>query len=815
VIEALASLGVFVAVPLTGRRALGRLGSPIPAIARASLWISAGVALWSVPLLVSLMLAVYRPELLGVAGWLTVVLFVIRRRPSMPRAPRLTPTDLVVLIGLTGAALLIAAYPADPFATGWDMGTYANHAVYMVNHGRLDVPYPWPAGESAPPGFWPPGNIFATEPAMTVRFANLWPAWLAQTWAATGYEGLVRLNVVVGFLALLAIYGLARRFVDPRVAALAVLFLAFNPAQVWVTRQTLSEVPTQLLIWAALLLLTASLWRGQRHWALWAGLLVGLAAFVRVDAFLLLPLVLMAHALHNIIGPEGALRRAPRWQDFYMGALPVFAMALAYYAIFSQPYLIELTRQMLMIAMLAAVGAIALIVSRWPRVVALARVVLAQRVVVLGLLAALAVLTAYAHFVRPALPPFARFDAPGFFFDGMRTHFEDALPNLGLYLTPAVVWGALLGWSAVFVAAIRRPRRTILVPLLVVALGCTAVYVWNQAVWPYHFWAIRRFIPVIIPALLIFAAVAGSITLSRLPALGRRIALAAGASLLATYTLWIGLPTYTVAERQGTYVALAEFAPMLPRTGQILAVDGIYEAQHYWMPLYLAFDRPIVQVDPATEAGRAQALAMLADASSANPVPLITSAHDFRMDSIEGRRTVTTSWSGTVITETVDPVPRSTRTETVTLTFIKATGVNTLGVAFGGTREWVAAASGFHAPQVIDGTSLRWTDGHGRLSIPVLGSDDPSTLTITLADTGPDGADLRVVLNGVTLFDGSVQPGPWTAEYELDGRVHLSVGDTIEVEIISSVFQSDAIGEDEQRTLGVLVEAVTLVADGP
>lgn len=50
----LLSASVFVAVPLTGRLALGRLGTPIPIVARPALWVAVGLAIWSVPLLLSL-----------------------------------------------------------------------------------------------------------------------------------------------------------------------------------------------------------------------------------------------------------------------------------------------------------------------------------------------------------------------------------------------------------------------------------------------------------------------------------------------------------------------------------------------------------------------------------------------------------------------------------------------------------------------------------------------------------------------------------------------------------------------------------------
>jgi hypothetical protein len=812
VIAVLASAGVFVAVPLTGWLALGRVTMPVPAIARPSLWVSAGLAIWSVPLLLSLVLGVYRPELIGGAGWVVAAVIVARRGVARPRFARLRTRDRIVLAGVLLAATLAAAFPADPFISGWDMGTYASHAVYMANHGRLDVPYPWPATESLPPGFLAPGNVFATEPTMTVRFANLWPAWLAQTYAATGYEGLIRLNVVLGLFALLAIYGLARRFVSARIAAVAILFLALNPAQIWVTRQTLSEIPTQLLIWCGLLLLTAYVARGRPGWGLWAGILLGVSAFVRIDALLLVPFLLIGHALWNVLQPDGYGRPRPTWRWVYLGSMPLFGLALAYYGLFSRPYLVDNATEVLAIAALAIAGVIGLALTQYPPVMRLARAALAKRALVIGLLGILAVIALYAYFVRPILPPFAVIDAPGAIFDGARSYIEDALPNLGNYLTPGIVLGALVGWSLVFLIATRRSRSSVLAPLLIIVLGCTAVYVWNQAAWPNHFWAIRRFIPIIIPAMVVFAGAAAAVALARLSRPGRRLAFRVSVIALALYTAFIGLPSYSVAERQGSYAALQEFASALPPSDQIVALDGIYEAWRYWMPLYLAFDRPIVPLDPSTEAGRDEALARLAAASEDHPVTVITAAHDFRMDAVEGGRVLEREWVAPVMAETVRPVPRTVADEHVTLTVIQATGVNTMGVAFGGSPQWVAAVSGLHPAELIDGRPLRWTNGHGRISIPIYGDSAPTRLSISLADTGPDGGALRIALNGATLFDGVVSPGPWSAEFELGGIADIQQGDTADIEIISDVFQQDpGMQIDHETSFGVQVDRVTFL----
>ena len=172
-ITALLSLGVFVAIPFTGRAALGRLDPYVPGVARPSLWIGAGAAIWSMPLLGTVAAGVYNPEILGAAGWIAAMVLgyrAARHYPTLVRGLSIRRADAVVLVGLLAAAGLAAAFPADPFVTTRDQTTYASHAIYIANHGQLDVPYGSPPSNPATEATLPPGNIYLTHPSMTVRF---------------------------------------------------------------------------------------------------------------------------------------------------------------------------------------------------------------------------------------------------------------------------------------------------------------------------------------------------------------------------------------------------------------------------------------------------------------------------------------------------------------------------------------------------------------------------------------------------------------------------------------------------------------------
>jgi hypothetical protein len=807
VIQAVIAAGVFIAVPIVGRWALGPLGSPIPVMARLPLWTCAGIAIWSVPLLGSAALGSYRPEWMGALGWVTVAAFLVTSRFSV-RLPRLGRWDVVALIGILAGAALAARYAADPFTTGRDMSVYAQHALYIVHHGRLDVPYPAPGAELMPPGFRGYLGVFTTQPTMTVQFAHLYPAWLAQAFSVAGYGGLVTLNPVLGGLSLLTIYGIGRRLLPAAIAAMVTVFLALNPAQIWTTRNTLTEIMTQLLIWAGILLLSSHLTRQRPRIGFWAGALLGLAAVVRIDALLLVPLLLAGHAVWLFVHPSSRSSRAQTWIPVYKGAVPVLVIALATYVLLSRPYFDDLSGHVRQIGLLAVAMAILLAVANLSTVTRWTRAIVSRREFLAALLVGLVLLTAFAYFVRPQLPPFAQMGAPRDPQTLIRSHIEDALPNLGQYISPPAVWAAVFGWWIVFVAAVREKRRQVFLPLLVIVIGFSAIYLWNQSVRPDHFWAIRRFVPVVVPAFVLLAGVGVFFAIRRLPVRFQTPVVALTAAAMALFTWTIGAPTYRIADRRGSYEALASFAQSLDPAVTYLGLASRMDSDHIMSSLYVAFDRRVIPIDVSIDVGRAEAMRRLRAATPQAPVVVVTTRPE-EFEAVTGTRTAETAWERRLIEQPLTPVPRTTSVDRVTLVAMQATGIQTTGVAFGAQRSWLVPDSGLHGREMVGGRLVRWTNGHARFAIPVEGPVAPRRLSFEIGGSGPQGTNVRLVLNGLTLFDGRVPPGSWAADFPVAG---LQEGEVAEIEIISGTFvPAESSGSPDQRELGVMIQGINLL----
>jgi hypothetical protein len=609
------ALGVWPALPITGRilfpgrdtggtGAIGKPRLPVPSLA---LLTAAGMLPWSVVMLISAAIGAFRPELIGLAGWIITVVSVGRlvQQRQMPTWRGWDACDSVLLMGLLIAGELYLLFPGEYLLGGRDMGVYTNHAIYLAHHGRLDVPYPWGAGKEETlfaamlqiPGF------YKTKNTMTVQFGHLYPIWLAQAYASCGRQGLFRLNGGFALLGVLVFGSLARKFVSRPHATVATLFLALNPAQIWLARTTLSEMLTQLFIWAGLwCVVEAGDTENSRPGAL-AGLFLGFAALVRIDCFLLVPFVFLADIfISRITRRSRGEGGSHALTSLYGAALPVWSLSLIYYVTFSRPYLIALARNLIAIAMLTGVvlaggvtWAIAPVrlqdrVRNWVT----SQTALSMAGIMLFLLVGL------AYSVRPKLEPFALFSWPGHHLDGTRDYREESVVNLTQYLSVLVVAAAVCGWYCRWRAMVGGGSSRAELRVLCIVGGVAAMYLWNPSIAPDHFWASRRFLPVIIPGCILYSAIGACLLLRILPTLVARSVSTVMVAYLLTFLVQANMPFFDVAEFDGVSSQMEALAEKVP-DGEIVFAQG---SMSWITPLFATFDKKVVPLDLSTTPGK-------------------------------------------------------------------------------------------------------------------------------------------------------------------------------------------------------------------
>ncbi|MGH8083202.1 MAG: hypothetical protein ACREP7_21665 [Lysobacter sp.] len=527
-LKALAELGVWLAVYPLGAGMLAMLGrDAIYLRSGAVLTLCVGSAIATLLLMLLALLGVFHPVWIGAAGWTYIAIWCSRRRSRQTPIRQSDWLQGLPLSGafclavvLTAASVLYAFYPKESLLGERDEGIYAQHALHLMRTGSSVVDLhamglaDQPEMKLIEQGLAPelPG-IYPTGSRWTFQFSSATPVWMAALGAMLGPQGIFRFNALLGVLNCIAFYALTRRMLAPgqrawAIAAVAVF--AFQPSQIWVSRNTLSE---PLCTWFVLNgLLAAVLALNRRSWSIgWlAGALIGMSGFVRIDAIvfsLAVSVACLFAALVNDSRREQSIN--PAMLATAYGCFTVAGMAMAYFGLWVQPYLVGLL-DLVIVAILAT--GLFVVLARLLQVVPSLRMN-AKSAHGAAWFAALAMLglLVYAIWIRPHLSPFALIESklvPQL--NGQRDYRENSLLNVAAYLSwPVVIAGALGAayalWSTLR-CGLSPAKAWVAVFLLVPAL----VYLWRPMVSPDHIWASRRWLPTVFPACIVFAAIAAA-----------------------------------------------------------------------------------------------------------------------------------------------------------------------------------------------------------------------------------------------------------------------------------------------------------------
>jgi 4-amino-4-deoxy-L-arabinose transferase-like glycosyltransferase len=169
------------------------------------------------------------------------------------------------------------------------------------------------------------GDVFGTVPGLQAESAgfrldphdsdrvysqgnHLLPALLAVGGWVAGPEVLLRINALIGAMALLAVFGLARRFIGGPFALAAVAALGLSLPMLQFSRDNYTEPLTLLLLFGGLSLLWRALQTHRRSQFFVAGVTIGSTAMARIDAYAALLAVIVAVVAMLAAAPAGERR---------------------------------------------------------------------------------------------------------------------------------------------------------------------------------------------------------------------------------------------------------------------------------------------------------------------------------------------------------------------------------------------------------------------------------------------------------------------------------------------------------------------------
>lgn len=477
-------------------------------------------AAWSLGLaFVLALLHGYTSQRLLAANAILVVAIAIvwRRRLRYDRPAPPTRWALVPLaIGL--GALWLYQPPSEYIIGGKDPGVYVNAGVQIAQGGSIVFRDSTAAGlpVAMRPLFFPQHmgqpyysprfmGFFLLDPdAGTVvdQFPHLYPVAIAIGYGVNGLLGVREASIFAAVAGVLALYFLVTRLGGRVAGAAAASLMAINVIEVWYARYPNSEVLTQALGIAALLAVARAHVDEDPFFAPVAAALLGLLPFARFDAILFAGLAAAGPVLLWIGGDR------LRW--FFLVPLAALGGAFVWYFVTIVAPYAALPRDWMRLHQVAIVvgtvlGAIALGLLRW---------LIQSRPSRHGLLfwvprtllAVTLALAAYAWFLR----------APG---GALAAHDAYSFRAFGWYVGPPVLVLATIGLAMAMTSRFWLDPSTFMV-----FIGLSTFVFYRLRIVPEHFWAARRFVPIILPGVCLAVAWALVPAATRGASLSRRVA---------------------------------------------------------------------------------------------------------------------------------------------------------------------------------------------------------------------------------------------------------------------------------------------------
>jgi hypothetical protein len=546
------------------------IADPLRPLAKLLLCGVLGFAIAGMPLA---MLGVFRPLPVVIGGALMcAVLWAIWGPASATRIPRLAATAaLIVVLVPTGVN---AKYQGQHLLNNKDPAVYVITARWIAREGNLKF-------DNSIAAFGQNGDLYYEAPGFYLaeshpeyaepQFLHLLPALMAIGEWLGGLFLMFKVPALIGGMALLAVYLFATRVLGPWWAVGATAGLAVSLPAVYFSRDSYSEMLSMLFLFGGLWLLWEARDKGSRRLHFIAGLALGATAMARIDAlFYLIPL-----AAYLLIGPRLASAEQPAHGGWRMtgplvaGVTLTTGLGLADVALFAPQYLDDLPQVRTIALGLAAVvgaGAALWAISRiravWKPPPHL------KRGLVAALLVATAVILAALNWNRPWL---------------------------AWYLGTVTVAAALVG--LVLLAPLGRQRRVdwYVAPFLAIFAATAMVYLYRPNVTIEHIFAIRRFLPVVLPGMLILAFVVVDRLWRAGAARGTGIALRAGAVALAIALVALPArktaPVADVAPQAGMGDVTERACRTLPPNAAVLVLDeaGVPFYRHQYLHTIRAF----------------------------------------------------------------------------------------------------------------------------------------------------------------------------------------------------------------------------------
>ncbi|MCX6776182.1 MAG: glycosyltransferase family 39 protein [Candidatus Micrarchaeota archaeon] len=261
--------------------------------------ILAELGFFSIPNLTVLLLLVSIPLAIKSYGRFDTNLF---------QKPALTSTSILLIILLLLASSLFLK-PYEWIVGGRDQGVYVNTGANIAKTGSVVIndPILSDMNDSSRDVFYIMEKrveilnksyhqglqylgFYITDKdrgEITPQFLYLYPTWIAILYSLFGLESSLYITPIFAILAVLSVFFLIKLLFNDKVALLSTFLLILNFAEIWYAREPSTEVFTQLLTFSGLALFILFNRTHNKYFGIISAMCLGGIFLTRIDAFLL------------------------------------------------------------------------------------------------------------------------------------------------------------------------------------------------------------------------------------------------------------------------------------------------------------------------------------------------------------------------------------------------------------------------------------------------------------------------------------------------------------------------------------------------
>lgn len=425
------------------------------------------------------------------------------------------------LLAILGVLLWIGInipFTSQHVFTNRDPGVYSVTALHLTKQDNLRLGssstfsgIPGVSGNSA--GF---SNNPKNSSELAAQGVHLLPTLTGLVGRITSESSMLRINVLFGAVALLAVYGFGRLLVRPKWALLATATFGLVFPLMYFSRDMYTEPLTSAFTFGGLALLWLAF--TNRYKALWflAGIVLGATVLTRIDGYLTIAGVLMSVFIYLILAKEGHRTTAVKNTVSIFAGLTISSIVgfLDIYILSYSYFLSEWSNikpELLLIVLITVIGIIATVIN-W-RTNAFKTVISYGKQYGLKIFTFLLILISaglasrpiwhVGYDQKPIINP-----ATNLVEQVLQRDYSELTVNwLVWYIGPVAVILAVLGlW--LLVKKIIKNGQVQIIPFVLVFAGIGLVYLIKPSIFPDQIWASRRFLPIVMPGCIILSAYA-------------------------------------------------------------------------------------------------------------------------------------------------------------------------------------------------------------------------------------------------------------------------------------------------------------------